>query len=124
MLETKIEKIEKITVDGVDYATADLTPELKLLVSLYEETFARTKDLEREIQVMKYSMQQMGSTLVQGIQQTLAVQAAEVQAAGVEMVGGAANTNVTLDTPDNVVPIVSPVNIGIAPATGSANAKN
>jgi hypothetical protein len=121
MLETKIEKIEKITVDGVDYATTDLTPELKHLVSLYEETFARTKDLERETQVMKYSMQQMGSALVQGIQQQ---QAAAVQAAAVEMVGGAANTDGTLAAPDNVVPIVSPVNTGIAPATGSANAKN
>ena len=108
MLETKIEKIEKITVDGVDYATTDLTPELKYLVSLYEETFARTKDLERETQVMKYSMQQMGSALVQGIQQQQA----------------AANTAEPAAAQDNVVPIVSPINTGIAPATGSANAKN
>jgi len=61
------DKIEKITVDDHDFFTADLPAELKQLVTLYEETFARVKGLRKEEQILNFAVQQIGTTLIAGI---------------------------------------------------------
>ena len=68
MIRPKHETIDKITVDGVDYLTSELSAQLQQIVFLYEDTVADIKNLEAEIQIKKFALQQMGVVLVKGTQ--------------------------------------------------------